>query len=120
MSYCFVFCDSPSRRRDMFEHIHEPLRKLVRKSGWRIDVHAFNDDDMIINLYQDWPNNGRFQFKDKFDNAALLVEAVENKFYEVTAKKPNTISENTLKLIEKGIIKVYTWKQYQQWKQSKI
>ena len=78
-----LLCQDPERLIEL-NNIHKPLRKMVRKSGWYVSICAWDDDNLIFSLYQTWPNKALFTFKDSYDNRSILVEAIENKFYEIT------------------------------------
>ena len=88
MSYCLMFCGSDEQAQYVFDMLHEPLRKMVRKSGWYIDVYAHDETNLMVWLKQKWPNakNG-YRFDGTVDNISLLLQQVENKFMELTAVK---------------------------------
>lgn len=114
MSCCYIFCDSDEQADHIHEFLHEPLKKLVRGTGWYINVHVFNPERLQVMLYDKGYKN-RYFFRDKYLNMPLILETAENKIYELINKKP-LLSDNTMRAIQNGEVKMMTWEQYQDWK----
>ena len=86
MAHCTIFSNNHKRSQLIIRLVHDPIKKLVKKSGWHVRVHMFDDNSIQVLLHTK-AYKDRIFFRCNFNDMPKLMVAVVIRLYQITNLK---------------------------------